>query len=215
MHLGLRLILALPTLMAIVRVAEAQEDPPASVEESLACFVETLHAPDCEDGVVSVEEIVLQPDQYPGLYEAALDGLVRLAATSDGLYLRTRARVWLGAAGAAGGSGVVWRLMEIYRHAEKPATRSGIAMEMSRQRDTAAAVEALAEIARDQRPGDVSDEFPLALIAISTLEYMGPQGHIALQRLRAEGQIQNPLARTYLKESAERGFRPKETGKQP
>jgi hypothetical protein len=82
----------------------ASQQLEAEPEAALACFEESIragkHGSDmslCPPGVIAAEAIVLRPIEYPAAtLTAVLDGLERLALTSDDRRVQLAAAIWAG-----------------------------------------------------------------------------------------------------------------------
>lgn len=206
--LGLSLV-AQPVLQ---RPLVAQQKS-AQAQTGLACFEEMtrLSQPHCSQmrGDVVMGVVQLWWKYRPIVVDSILDGLERLALTSDNLSVRTSAAIWLGTPGETDPPmpGIVVRLERVYRSSEDFAVRRALLTPAMWQRDTAAAVSFLELVARDDRPEDrVSDE-PPPLIAVQHLADLGPRGRVVLERLNQEGSVKNRRARVQLDWLAKRDYR--------
>ncbi len=183
-----------------------QQDP--SVEAALDCF--ELRAVDGSQqcGVVGVRSIVTNPQDYSTeTVEGVLDGLERLALSSNDRRVRVDAVVWLSTAGRTSAtrtpySGVVARLLRLYETSEDRAVRMAAVSSLVRQADAAAAVSFLETVAREDRRDD------RAAKAVQNLTGYGDQGRAALQRLYDhQDDVKSANARLLLKTLEETSFK--------
>lgn len=102
--------------------------------------------------------------------------------------------------------GIVVRLERVYRSSQDPAVRNTLLDPALWQRDTAAAVRFLEQVARDDRPEDRTSDAPPPLAAVQHLAYLGFRGRTVLDRLYREGAVRNRLARAHLEWLANRDY---------
>jgi hypothetical protein len=187
----------------------------ASPKAALDCFEQSRRDGEvysaCPPGIVSAEAIVGARDRYPAAtYEGVLNGLERLALVSDDSRTRGGAVLLLGSLGdprlKEPVADTVDRLKRIYEQSSNMRVRALIARSMCCQVATGQAVEFLKSVAKDNRPEDLSSDWPPAHWALTTLETMGPAGRAALQSLHAEGNVENARARSYLEYLSKHSF---------
>lgn len=219
--IGASLLIGMLLTVGIVNALAQQAD--GSVEAALTCF-EQLHGKGvtrntCESGVVSARVIVRYPEQYPpAVYDAAVNGLERLALTSNDDRVRTAAVMALVNMGNGAAdppiAGTVDRLSSIFWQSNDKGLRASILRVMCCQAERAQAVEFLKAAAREDRPEDRGSHWPPAHWALSTLALMGPDGQAALASLYAEDSVKNPVARAYMEYLSKHSFQEPSATKQ-
>ncbi len=190
-----------------------EKDAPA--QAGLQCFdqMQRLDQRICSSlkGEV-VMAVVLEWRRYrPVVVDSILDGLERLALTSDNQRVRIAAAIWLGTPGEMDPPrpGIVDRLSRVYRTCDDQAVRRALVGPAFSQRDTAAALQFLEMVARDDRPEDRGSDEPPARGAVQYLARLGPRGRAVLERLQREGGVKNPVARANLNYLAKGDFQPR------
>lgn len=158
----------------------------------------------------------------PAPVDARLDSLEQIALTADDPEQRIDAVVRVGNAGLDGVAeackeitppdvrhpGVVARLASLYGQLDDDRPRNLIITLMMGQSERTDAVAFLERLARDPvRPERRDEEARRLRQLLNALSRMGPQGRAALERLHAEGAVQEPAGRRYLDQLAKRGFR--------
>ena len=157
--------------------------------------------------------------------DARMDSLekVALTATDPGqrfsavVGIRSFGRLWLDQAEAAGDrsrsphvyyTGVVARLVRIYRQSNDYWTRDMVLRTMSSQAERAEAAEFLREVATgtDSYVPHLGQTVTVPAFALLILQSMGPEGRASLQQLYSDRTVTEHMARTTLDSLARGGF---------
>jgi hypothetical protein len=167
----------------------------ATVDAWIACFEEKVITGDIEcPNWWRVREVVGNPHEYePATVDAVLDGLGRLALTTDDQELQFAAIDHLRKAGERPNHhpGVVDRLEALYWQSDVPEVR-GWAADMRNQAETSKVLDFLEALAKE--PDD------LAMYAIIQLEtsWVVAEGYAVLRRLYDQGSVTNAGAKRRL-----------------
>lgn len=197
----------LPLLAACYSVVAAQQPPlpQAPPSQLLASF----RGSGGSHGS-TIYGILLHPDSYnPGWLDQLLSGLTALALNADSPHLRAASVSALSLPGERQRSrpvtGVVTRLVQVYRQSSDPDVRGVVVAVMSDQAERPEALAFLGAIAT--QPSRAADFPNSASAAIHSLTMMEADGAAVLKRLHETGAVKDQRAREDLDLIAQRGYR--------
>jgi hypothetical protein len=161
--------------------------------------------------------ILYLPAAYSARKDSLLDGLERMALTSDADRVRQAATSFIAFAGQGGhivpgGGSVLARLLRIYRADSQAAVRFTIVNRLPLLTERRAAAAFLRTIAAEPdttRGHPIHGHFShgdLRIEALARLAEMGEEGRAVLQAMHGSGEARSPQARTILEHMARRGF---------
>lgn len=181
-----------------------------SPEELLVRFAEEERSGVAGQASEDIFRIFRDPVKYPrATVEALLNGLERLALTSNHPYVRTAAAATISMAGWSTSksplSGIVARQVRIYQRTSDPMVRSAVVSSLTGAAETKSASAFLRTIAlQSSRRGD----FPNAPIsAIRALTRLGEDGPATLRELHQNGQVRDREALGFLEQLSKTGYR--------
>jgi hypothetical protein len=168
-------------------------------------------------GLDAVAGILMLPGVFAARQDSLLNGLERLAVTSNDSNVRRRAAYWIAFAGTGGRAvspvkGVCSRLARIYRARDDAGVRLAIRNGMPLQAERRAAAAFLRSLAvePDSSGGNgVEGYFSIGdprTEALARLAEMGEEGRAVLQAMHRSGEARSPQARMILDDMARRGF---------
>ena len=213
---NLRPGLLLLTGLLVLGCAPLRAQPPGEwpVDSILSVFERDVRARAINNrGSRRVFAILYAPEGYAARRDSLLDGLERLALTSDSEHVRHSATSNFAVAGTTEvpfpKEGIVPRLMRIYQSKNAPLVQLSIRNYLPVQADRPAAAALLRSIAAGpdpfagQRPDPIGDD---RVEALHRLSEMGEEGRAVLQAMHRNGEARSPWARTVLEQMARRGF---------
>jgi hypothetical protein len=162
--------------------------------------------------------IISLPAAFAPRRDSLLDGLERMALSSDNEHVRHVAAARIAFAGrvdetASPLPGIMARLTRIYHAHADPLVRISVRNSMPEQADRRAAAAFLRTVAAEADPtNDGSGPHGLFSVgdprteALSRLAEMGAEGRAVLQAMHRSGEARSPQARATLARMAQRGF---------
>ena len=188
------------------------------VESVLARFEADIRAHVVQSlGARVTYDIIYLPRVYAPRQDSLLDGLERLALTSENAKVRQEATAMIAFAGQVGRPtpplpGVLPRLLRIYRSNTQWLVRALIRDQMPEQVERRAAAAFLRSVAAE--PDTSSGSGPHGYFshgdprteAVARLAEMGEEGRAVLQAMHRSREARSPQVRTLLDDMARRGF---------
>jgi hypothetical protein len=173
-----------------------------------------------------VYDILYLPRVYSARKDSLLDGLERMALTSDAHRVRLAATSFIAFAGQGGhvvpgGGSVLARLLRVYRAGDRADVRLTIINRLpllTERREAAAflrTIAAEADTSGGQGPHGYFSHGDLRIEALARLAEMGEEGRAVLQAMHRSGEGRSPQARAILESMARRGFPVGEARRQP
>lgn len=208
MPVALFLLTALPAAVIAQEQHVRRADWP-SVRQMLAHF-EQVQRGTSRGSLGAISAVLTRPDSFPpAMVDSLLDGLQRLATTSDHPQVQNGALSWLAGAGRESQEnpipGVVERLEAVYEQACSPVVRKAAVRQLGSQAERTEAVQVLRVIATQdssrQRAPEAANE------AVWGLTHLGPEGQSALREIHSRGLVRERTARNSVRDIAvQRGW---------